>query len=144
MKKFTNKYRTKQLILKKRLYYNNKRVKGPTLQERDYIYLFSQNLHSKQFNKKLNFKKYRLFQIKKKVVTFNYELNLPINIKVQIKVFYILLLELTLKGVPLKKKIKINTDKDKYDVKEVINSQRGKDTFEYLIKQLNYSPESNL
>jgi len=40
---------------------------------------------------------------------------------VWIKVFHILLLELALKGVPLEKKIKINADKDKYDVKEVID-----------------------
>jgi len=53
---------------------------------------------------------------------------------VQIKVFYILLLEPALKGVPLKKKIKIDTDKDKYNVKEVINLQKGKNTFKYLVK----------
>jgi len=40
---------------------------------------------------------------------------------VQTKVFYISLLKPTLKGVLLKKKIKVNTDKDKYDIKEVIN-----------------------
>jgi len=40
---------------------------------------------------------------------------------VQIKVFYILLLKSALKGVPLKKKIKVDTDKDKYNVKEVID-----------------------
>jgi len=40
---------------------------------------------------------------------------------VQTKVFYISLLKPTLKGVPLEKKIEINTNKDKYDVKEVIN-----------------------
>jgi len=40
---------------------------------------------------------------------------------VQIKVFYISLLKPTLKGVPLEKKIKINTDKDEYNVKEVID-----------------------
>jgi len=53
---------------------------------------------------------------------------------VQTKVFHILLLEPALKGVPLEKKIEINTDKDKYDVKEVIDLQKGKNTFEYLIK----------
>jgi len=53
---------------------------------------------------------------------------------VQIKVFHVLLLKPTLKGVLLKKKIKINTDKDKYNVKEVINLQKGKNTFKYLIK----------
>jgi len=53
---------------------------------------------------------------------------------VWIKVFHVLLLELTLKGVPLEKKIKINADKDKYNVKEVVNLQKGKNTFKYLIK----------
>jgi len=40
---------------------------------------------------------------------------------VQIKVFHILLLEPALKGVPLEKKIKIDTNEDEYNVKEVIN-----------------------
>ena len=38
-----------------------------------------------------------------------------------IKVFHISLLEPTLKGVLLEKKIKINANKDEYDVKEVID-----------------------
>jgi len=53
---------------------------------------------------------------------------------VRIKVFYILLLKPALKGVPLEKKIKINADKDKYNVKEVINLRKGKNTFKYLVK----------
>jgi len=40
---------------------------------------------------------------------------------VQIKVFHILLLKPALKGVPLKKKIKIDTDKEEYNVKEVVD-----------------------
>jgi len=39
-----------------------------------------------------------------------------------------------LKGVPLEKKIKIDTDKDKYDVKEVVDLQKGKNMFKYLVK----------
>ena len=76
----------------------------------------------KRFSKKLNFKRYGPFKIKKKVTTFNYKLDLPASIKVWIKVFYISLLKPTLKGVPLEKKVKININKDKYNVKEVINS----------------------
>jgi len=53
---------------------------------------------------------------------------------VWIKVFHVLLLKPTLKGVPLEKKIKINADKDKYNVKEVIDLQKGKNIFKYLIK----------
>jgi len=63
---------------------------------------------------------------------------------VRTKVFHILFLKPALKGVPLEKKIKINADKDKYDVKEVINLRKGKNMFEYLVKWLDYSPESNL
>jgi len=40
---------------------------------------------------------------------------------VWIKVFHILLLKPALKGVPLEKKIKINTNKDKYNVKEIMD-----------------------
>jgi len=53
---------------------------------------------------------------------------------VQIKVFHVLLLKPTLKGVPLEKKIKIDANKDKYNVKEVINLQKRKNTFKYLVK----------
>jgi len=63
---------------------------------------------------------------------------------VWIKVFHISLLEPALKGVPLEKKIKINTDKDEYDVKEIVDLRRGKNTFEYLIRWLDYGPKSNL
>jgi len=53
---------------------------------------------------------------------------------VRIKVFYILLLKPALKGVPLEKKIKININEDKYNVKEVVDLRKGKNTFKYLIK----------
>ena len=38
-----------------------------------------------------------------------------------IKVFHILLLKPALKKVPLEKKIKIDANKDKYDVKKVVD-----------------------
>jgi len=88
----------------------------------------------KQLSKKFNFKRYGLFKVKKKVTTFNYKLDLPTSIKVWIKVFHILLLKPTLKGVPLEKKIKINANEDKYNVKEVIDLRKGKNMFKYLIK----------
>jgi len=53
---------------------------------------------------------------------------------VWIRVFHISLLEPALKRVPLEKKIKINANKDKYNVKEVMDLKKGKNTFEYLIK----------
>ena len=62
----------------------------------------------------------------------------------QIKVFYISLLKPALKEVPLKKKIKINVNEDKYNIKEVVDLQKGKNLFKYLIKWLNYSLKNNL
>jgi len=53
---------------------------------------------------------------------------------VQIKVFHILLLKPTLKGVPLKKKIKINANEDEYNVKGIIDLKKGENTFKYLVK----------
>jgi len=53
---------------------------------------------------------------------------------VQIKVFHVLLLKPALKGVPLEKKIEIDTNKDKYNIKEVIDLQKRKNIFKYLIK----------
>jgi len=43
-------------------------------------------------------------------------------------------LESALKKVPLEKKIEIDTDKDKYDVEEVVDLRRGKNMFKYLVK----------
>jgi len=63
---------------------------------------------------------------------------------VQIKVFHVSLLKPALKGVPLEKKIEINANKDKYNVKEVVNSQKGKNTFKYLVKWLDCGLKSNL
>jgi len=40
---------------------------------------------------------------------------------VRIKVFHISLLEPALREVPLEKKIEIDTDKDEYDVKEIVD-----------------------
>jgi len=63
---------------------------------------------------------------------------------VQIKVFHILLLKPALKRVPLEKKIEININEDKYNVKEVIDLRKGKNVFKYLIKWLDYGLKSNL
>jgi len=63
---------------------------------------------------------------------------------VWIKVFHVLLLKPALKGVLLEKKIKINANKDKYNVKEVVDLKKGKNTFKYLVKWLDYGLKSNL
>jgi hypothetical protein len=122
MKVYYDKHHSLGLVLKKGVYFDdNERVKGPTLREGDYVYLFLRNLHSKRPSAKLDFKKYRPFCIARKVATSNFELSLPTIIEVRTKVFYILLLELVLKRVLLKKKIEIKADKKEFNVKEVLD-----------------------
>jgi hypothetical protein len=55
------------------------------------------------------------------VATFNYKLNLLITIKVKIKVFYISLLKPALKGVLLKKKLKVKAEEEDFNIDEVLD-----------------------
>jgi len=135
IKIYYDKYYSPGLILKKGVHFDDEdRVEGPTLREGDYIYLFLRNLHLKRPNAKLDFKKYGPFRITKKVVTSNFELNLPTTIKVRTKVFYVSLLELVPKKVLLKKKIEVEADEEKFDVKEVLDLRYKGRTLYYLVK----------
>jgi len=68
------------------------------------------------------------------VVTSNFELDLPVIIKVRTKVFYISLLELVLKKVLLKKKIKIKVDEKEFNVEEILDLHYKGKTLYYFIK----------
>jgi len=143
MKTYYDKYYSLGLVLKKGVYFDDNRVESPTLREGDYVYLFLRNLHLKQPSTKLDFKKYRPFRIIRKVVTFNFELDLPVIMKVRIKVFYISLLELALRKVPLEKKIKIEVDEEEFDVKEILDLRYKGRILHYLVKWLDCGLESN-
>jgi len=135
MKVYYDKYYSPGLILKKGVYFNNEnRVKEPTLRKGDYIYLFSWNLHLKRPSAKLDFKKYGLFRITKKVVTSNFELDLLATIKIRTKVFHVSLLELVPKKVLLEKKIKIKVDEEKFNVEEVLDLRYKGRILYYLVK----------
>jgi len=135
MKIYYDKHHSPGLILKKGVHFDDEnRVKGPTLREGDYVYLFSRNLHLKQPSAKLDFKKYRPFRIVKKIATSNFELDLPITMKVRTKVFYVSLLELAPKKVLLEKKIEIEVDEEEFDVEEVLDLRYKGRTLYYLVK----------
>jgi hypothetical protein len=68
--------------------------------KRDKIYLIRQNIQTKRPSIKLDYKKLRLFKIKKIIGLINYELVLPKTMNIY-PVFYISLLELVLLGVLL-------------------------------------------
>ncbi len=55
-------------------YYNIKRMKRPSLERKDKMYLFYKNIITKRLNNKLNFKKFGLFIIIYKILKYNYKL----------------------------------------------------------------------
>ena len=68
------------------------------------------------------------------MVTSNFELDLPVIIKVRTKVFYISLLKLVPKKVLLKKKVEVEADEEKFDVKEVLDLRYKGRTLYYFVK----------
>ena len=56
---------------------HNKRLKGPTLERGDKVYLSTKNLHLKRPSKKLDHVQIRLFEIEKCTGKVNYQLRLP-------------------------------------------------------------------
>jgi hypothetical protein len=91
----------KFIRIKIKQYYNKYRLEGPYLERGDKAYLISRNLHIKRLSKKLDFKKIRPFKVNKRISISNYRLLLLASMKLQINVFYILLLELVPKNARL-------------------------------------------
>jgi hypothetical protein len=59
------------------MYYNRKRLKGPTLQERDPVYLLRKNIKTKRPSTKLDHTKLGPYKIRKVLGLLTYELELP-------------------------------------------------------------------
>ncbi len=57
-------------------YYNIKRIKRPSFEKKDKMYLFYKNIIIKRSNDKLDFKKFGFFIIIRKVSEYNYKLSL--------------------------------------------------------------------
>ena len=63
-----------------------------------------------------------MFLVTKKISKVNYELDLLATIKVRIRVFYILLLELILEAVSLAEALVVGDDEDEeFEVEEILD-----------------------
>ena len=102
-------------------YINKKRIKGSTLKERDLVYLLRKNIKTKRLSEKFNHIKLRPFIIKEKLKAIMYRLILPKDIKIYL-VFYVSLLESTLKNTKLTKLVPLDNNIDiyNYKVKDVL------------------------
>jgi hypothetical protein len=65
------------LINKSSIYYNKKRIRGPTLLERDLVYLLWKNIKTKRLSTKLDYTKLSLYKIQKVLGPLIYKLKLP-------------------------------------------------------------------
>jgi hypothetical protein len=67
----------KFIINKSLIYYNRKRLRGPTLQEGDLVYLLQKNIKTKRLSMKLDHMKLDLYRIQKVLDLLTYRLKLP-------------------------------------------------------------------
>ncbi|SRR6266566_4146109 len=73
-----NRFKNELSFVKDRIvkYYNIKRMKRSSFEERDKVYLLCKNIIIKRPNDKLDFKKFGPFTIVYKILEYNYELSL--------------------------------------------------------------------
>ncbi len=83
-------------------YHNIKKIKGPSFEKRDKMYLFRKNITIKRPNDKLDFKKFELFIIIRKILELNYKLSLPKTMQIH-PIFHVSLFEPILKLAEIQK-----------------------------------------
>ncbi|TAQ86691.1 hypothetical protein B7494_g4983 [Chlorociboria aeruginascens] len=108
----------------------------PLLKEGDRIYLLRRHIKTKRPNDKLDFKKIRPFEIKRKTGPVNYELRLPHGSRLY-PMFYVLLLEPAKGNAKLANNIEIQpeNDPDIYEVEKILDTRTRTDgQQEYLVK----------
>jgi hypothetical protein len=74
------------------LYANKSKLGKPHFREKDLIYLLRQNIKTIRPSDKLDLKKIGLFKVKRNIRDINFELKLPLIIRIYL-IFYISLLE---------------------------------------------------
>ena len=73
-------------------YYNQKRLKGLTFSKGSMVYLVTKNIIIRRLNKKLDYKYLGLYKVIKKILKNNYQLDLPLKVRIH-PIFYISLLK---------------------------------------------------
>ena len=105
------KFKNKRIVA----YANKKRSIEPLLEKGDKVYLLRKNIRTKRPNRKLDFKKLRLFEILKKIRPVNFKLQLLLTSRLHL-IFHVLLLELAIgkRLVLSNKEIQLENELDVY------------------------------
>ena len=116
-------------------YYNRKHSEALALKKRDKVYLLKCNINTKQLSNKLDFKKLRLYKIKKAIGLVNFELLLLHNSRIH-PIFYIALLELADNLILLldREEIQPINKEIEYNVNRILNIKKANSQVQYLIK----------
>jgi hypothetical protein len=136
--------RQELLFVQKRMttYANKKRLKGPTLEEGDKVYLLRKNIKTKRPNDKLDYKKIGPFQISEKLSDTNYRLSLPAKMRIH-PVFHISLLEPAPANARLEAEIELDNDEKEWEVEKILDSRTHNTDTEYLVKWKGYDDKDN-
>jgi hypothetical protein len=123
-------------------YYNQKRLKGPTFERGDKVYLIRKNIKTKRPSDKLDHKKLGPFEVTKRVSDSNYELRLPTTMRIH-PIFHISLLEPAPRNARLQEKIEVDAPEGEYEVETILSSRKQGTVTQYLIKWLGYDDSEN-
>ena len=121
---------------------NKKRLKGPTFERGDKVYLFTKNLKFKRPSSKLDHVRIGLFEVEKQTSKVNYWLKLPAKAQIHPN-FPISLLEPAPKNAPIQTKWNIE-EEEEYDVKKILDSRKINERNHYHVKWLRYGNKENL
>ena len=105
-----------------RTYYDDKRMKGPSLEEGNKVYLSRRNIKTKKPSSKLDCKKLGPFKIRRRISDSNYELILPLGIRLH-PIFHISLLEPAPKNIRLSTNKKVDSELKEYKVERILDSR---------------------
>jgi hypothetical protein len=143
IRKLHKELRQELLFVQERMttYANKKRLKGPTLEEGDKVYLLRKNIKTKRPSDKLDYKKMGPFRITEKLSEVNFRLSLPKTRRHA--VFHISLLEPAPANARLATQIELENNEEEWEVEEIKNHRIYDNDTEYLIKWKGYDNSEN-
>ena len=121
---------------------NKKRLKGPTFERGDKVYLLTKNLKSKQPSSKLDHVRIGPFKVEKQTSKVNYQLKLPAKAQIHPN-FHASLLEPAPNNAPVQTEWNIK-EEEEYNVEKILDSRKINQKNQYLVKWLGYGNKENL
>jgi hypothetical protein len=104
-------------------YYNASRMKGPSFERGDKVFLLRKNIKTKRPSDKLDHKKLGPFEIEKVVSDSNCRLKLPSTMRIY-PVFHISLLEPVPRNARLQEPVEVDPVEEEYEVEAILSSRK--------------------